>query len=88
MLPDHRLRGALNNPKITVNGVEYQLAVDALEEDVVTIDCEKETVVRERNGVRTYAAGAYYMDFPVFNVGENTASGCYAVRWRERWFAV
>lgn len=82
------LRGSLNNPKITVNGVSYQIAIDTLDGDVVTIDCEKETVVRERNGVKTYVAGAYYLDFPVFKVGENTVSGCYAVRWRERWFAV
>lgn len=82
------LRGSLNNQKITVNGVGYQIAIGTLDGDVVTIDCEKETVVRERNGVKTYVAGAYYLDFPVFKVGENTVSGCYSVRWRERWFAV
>lgn len=82
------LRGSLNNPKITVNGVSYQIAIDTLDGDVVTIDCEKETVVRERNGIKTYVAGAYYLDFPMFKVGENTVSGCYAVKWRERWFAV
>lgn len=82
------LRSSLNNPKITVNGVSYQIAIDTLDGDVIVIDCEKETIVRERNGVRTYVAGAYYLDFPVFKVGRNTVSGCYAVRWRERCFAV
>lgn len=82
------LRGSLNNPQIVVNGVSYQIAIDTIDGDVVAIDCEKETVIRERNGVKTYVAGAYYLDFPVFKVGRNTVSGCYAVRWRERWFAV
>ena len=47
--------------------------------------CKKETVV---SGVKTYIAGAYYLDFSVFKTWENTVSGCYVVRWRELWFAV
>lgn len=82
------LRGEQNNPVITVNSIDYQIAVDMLEGDILYIDCEKESVIRERDGVRTYVAGAFYMDYPVFAVGENTVSGCYAVKWRDKVFAV
>lgn len=82
------LKGDLNNPDIFVNGVKYHIAIDTLEGDTVYIDCEKETVIRERGGVKTYVAGAFYLDFPVFKVGENTVSGCYAVKWRNRSFAI
>ena len=82
------LRGEQNNPVITVNSIEYQIAVDMLDGDILYIDCEKESVIRERDGVRTYAAGAFYMDYPVFAVGKNTVSGCYAVKWRDRYFAI
>lgn len=82
------LCGSLNNPKITINGVSYQIAIDTLNGDVLTIDYEKETVVSERNEVKTYVAGAYYLDFSVFKVERNTGSGCYAFRYRSGGFAV
>ena len=82
------LEGELNNPKITVNGVEYQIAIDTLVGDRIYIDCEKETVIRERDGIRTYVAGAFYLDFPVFHIGENTVNGCSEVRWRDKSFAI
>lgn len=82
------LEGEMNNPKITVNDVEYQIAIDTLAGDRVYIDCDKETIIRERNGVRTYVAGAFYLDFPEFPVGNNTVSGCSEVRWRDKSFAI
>ena len=82
------LKDEQNNPTITVNGTKYHIAIDCLDGDTVYIDCEKEIVIREREGVRTFVSGAYYLDFPVFHTGENTVSGCYAVKWRNRVFAV
>jgi len=86
--PTFILKDEQNNPTITVNGTNYQIAIDALDGDTIYIDCEKEIVIREREGVRTYVSGAYYLDFPAFNVGENTVSGCYAVKWRNKTFAI
>lgn len=82
------LKGELNNPVITVNDVEYQIAIDTEENDTVYIDSGKESVIIERDGVQSYAAGAFYKDYPVFNVGNNTVSGCYAVKWRDKYFTV
>ena len=81
------LEGEKNNPVIKVNGVEYQIAIDTDEGDIVTIDCECETVYLEAaDGSQKYLAGAYYLDFPVFNVGDNTVEGCDCVRWRDKYF--
>lgn len=82
------LEGALNNPTITVNGVDYQLALDTLAGDIITVDCEKETVTRERSGVITYVTGVLSVDYPVFKVGTNTISGAYVVKWRNKYFAI
>lgn len=82
------LRGEQNNPVITVNSINYRIAVDMLGGDVLYIDCEKESVIRERDGVRSYVAGAFYSDYPVFDAGNNTVSGCYAVKWRNKAFAI
>lgn len=81
------LEGEKNNPVIKVNGVSYQIALDTSDGDIVAIDCEKETVTLENSkGEKNYLAGAFYLDFPVFNVGENTIQGCDCVRWRDKWF--
>lgn len=81
------LEGEKNNPVIKVNGIDYQIAIDTSEGDTVIIDCENETVLLEASdGSQSYLAGAFYLDFPVFNVGENTVQGCDCVRWRDKWF--
>ncbi len=83
------LEGEKNNPVIKVNGAEYQIAIDTESEDIVTIDCDKETVFLEKSdGTQKYLAGAFYLDFPIFNIGENTVEGCDCVRWRDRWFVM
>lgn len=81
------LEGEKNNPVIKVNGVEYQIAIDTAEGDIVAIDCERETVLLESSdGSQMYLAGAFYLDFPVFNVGDNAVEGCECVRWRDKYF--
>ena len=81
------LEGEKNNPVIKVNNVDYQIAIDTSEGDTVIIDCENETVLLEASdGSQSYLAGAFYLDFPVFNAGENTVQGCDCVRWRDKWF--
>ena len=81
------LEGEKNNPVIKVNGVEYQIAIDTESGDIVTIDCDKETVFLEKSdGTQKYLAGAFYLDFPVFHIGENTVEGCDCVRWRDKYF--
>lgn len=81
------LEGEKNNPVIKVNGVEYQITIDTSEGDIVTIDCERETVYLEAaDGSQRYLAGAFYLDFPIFNIGENTVEGCDCVRWRDKYF--
>lgn len=83
------LEGEQNNPTITVNGNEYQTALDTSAGDTVIIDCEKETVLLEKaNGEKSYLAGAYYLEFPIFKVGNNTVSGCTAVKWRNKYFTL
>ena len=81
------LEGEKNNPVIKVNGVEYHIAIDTADGDIVTIDCERETVLLESSdGSQKYLAGAFYLDFPVFDVGNNTVEGCECVRWRDKYF--
>lgn len=81
------LEGEKNNPVIKVNGAEYQIAIDTNDGDIVTIDCESETVYLEAaDGSQRYLAGAFYLDFPIFNIGENTVEGCDCVRWRDKYF--
>lgn len=82
------LYGEYNNPTITVNGKEYQIAIDTQPGDIITIDCEKEIVQLERNGELFYLAGAFYLDFPTFNVGNNTVSGASKVEWRNRFITL
>jgi phage-related protein len=83
------LEGEQNNPTITVNSVDYQLALDTQGGDIITIDCEKETVMlEESDGTRSYLAGAYYLEFPFFKAGSNSVNGCARVKWREKYFTV
>ncbi|MGN1303775.1 MAG: hypothetical protein ACI4YB_01940 [Oscillospiraceae bacterium] len=83
------LEGKKNNPVINVNGIEYKIAIDTNDGDIITIDCEKETVFLEAaDGSQKYLAGAFYLDFPIFHIGENTVEGCACVRWRDKYFVM
>lgn len=82
------LEGEYNNPTITVNGTDYQIALDTNIGDIITIDCEKETVKLERGGVESYLAGALYISYPALKPGENTISGCSRVKWRNKYLTL
>lgn len=68
------LEGEQNNPVIKVNGVEYQIAIDTESGDIVTIDCDKETVFLEKSdGTQKYLAGRFTLT-SLFSILEKTRS--------------
>ena len=83
------LYGALNNPTIKINDKEYQIAIDTQDGDITEIDCDKRTITIIRNGQRINAAGAWYLEYPVFGKGFNSVnSGVNRTVYRERYMVL
>lgn len=87
--PVFYIYGALNNPTITVNGKEYQIAIDTQDGDITEIDCDKRAITIIRNGARINAAGAWYTEYPVLEKGFNSInSGIDRTVYRERYMVL
>jgi len=87
-LPTFVINGVATNPIITVNGINYTLSKALTSSDVVTINCEKRTVVLNNN---INIIDKWGVDFPFFNVGENTISisnGAIKSLWRNKYIGL
>lgn len=82
------IEGAYNNPSITINGTTYQLATTAVyEDDLTVIDTAQGIVTLISKGKAEPIVGAWYTEFPYFNVGKNTVeySGNIRTVWRDKY---